>query len=75
MIRHVALGILPYVKTTSQRLDANLATSVIFDMLMQMRSPAKSQRKVVRKDQLLHWRSPCHWVVYLTILIRENPLT
>ena len=53
-IRHGAIGILPYVKTTLLRLDANMASSAIFDMLTQMRSPAKSQRKVVRKDQLLH---------------------
>ena len=52
-IRHDAIGILPCVKSTSLKLDANLATSAIFDMLRQMRSPVKSQRKVVRKHQLL----------------------
>ena len=48
-IRHVAIGILPWIKTTSLRLDTNLATHAIFDMLRQMRIPAKSQRKVVRR--------------------------
>ena len=33
IIRGVAIGILPYVKTTSLRLGANLATSAIFDMI------------------------------------------
>ena len=45
-------------KLQSLRVDANMAISAIFDMLGQMRSPAKSQRKVVRKDQLHYWRSP-----------------
>ena len=53
-IRHVAIGMLPYVKTTSLRLDANMTTSAIVDMLRLRRSPAKSQGKVVRKDQLLY---------------------
>ena len=52
IIRHAVFGILPYVKTASLRLDAHLATNAIFDMLRQMRSPARSQRKVVRKDQV-----------------------
>ena len=72
IIRHVAIGILPYVNTTSLRLDANLATSAFFDVLRQMRSPAKSQRKVVRKDQLLYWRGLYNWIVCLKTLIREN---
>ena len=54
IIRHVFFGILPHVQTTSLRLDAHVATSAIFDILRQMRSPAKSQTKVVRKDQLLY---------------------
>ena len=49
IIRHVAIGILPWIKTTSLRLGTNLATRAIFDMLRQMRSPAKSQRKVVQR--------------------------
>ena len=53
IIRHVAVGILPFVKTTSLRLDANVATSAIFDMLRQMRSPA-SPKKGGAKDQLLY---------------------
>ena len=32
--------------------DANMATDAISDMLSRMRCPAKSRRKVVRKDQL-----------------------
>ena len=47
--RHVNFGILPYVKTTSLRPDANMATNAIFDMLRQMKSPAKSQRKMVQR--------------------------
>ena len=43
-IRHVDSGILPCVKTTSLSADS--------DMLRLRRSPAKKQRKVVRKDQL-----------------------
>ena len=35
-------------------------------------SPAKSQRTMVRKDQLLHWRSLHNLVMYLKILIRES---
>ena len=48
MIRHLAIGILPYVETIF------LATCAFSDMLRQRRSPAKSPRKVVRKDQLLY---------------------
>ena len=54
IIRHVVFGILPFVKTTSQKLDAHLATNASFDMLRRRRSPARSQRKVVQKDQLLY---------------------
>ena len=36
------------------------------------KSPAKSQTEVVRKDQLLYWRSLYNWVVCLKILTREN---
>ena len=53
LIRYVAGGILPYVKSTSLRLDAKLATSAVFDRLRQMRSSAKSQRKVVRWNQFV----------------------
>ena len=41
-------------------------------MLRQKRSPARSQRRVVRRDQLLHWRSWFSWVVCLQIPIRED---
>ena len=41
-------------------------------MLRQRRSPARSQRKVVRKDQLLYWRNLYNWVGCLKILLREK---
>ena len=50
--RRVITGILPHVRITSQKQDAFIARSVVFDMLRQKRSPSKSQRRVVRKDQL-----------------------
>ena len=62
IIRHVVFRILPYVKTTSLRLDAHLATNASSDMLRRRRSPARSH-KVVRKDQLLTRRSLYNWVV------------
>ena len=40
------------VKITSLRQEACVATNTIFDIFRRMRSSAKSQRKVVRKDQL-----------------------
>ena len=52
-IRHVNVGILLCVKTTSLRPDAYVEENVSSDMLRLRRSPAKSQRKMVRKDQLL----------------------
>ena len=42
------------------------------DTLRPRRSPAKSRRNVVRKDQLLFKRNLYNWVVCLKILIREN---
>ena len=45
-------GIFPCVKTTSLRLDAKREEHVSSDMMRLRRSPARSQRKVVRKDQL-----------------------
>ena len=71
-IRHVDSGILPCVKTTSLRPDAYVAKNADSDMLRLRRSPAKKQRKVVRKDQLHYRRSLHNWVVCLKILIREN---
>ena len=50
--RYVNFGILPCVKTTSLRTDACVEENVSSDMLRLRRSPAKSQRKMVRKDQL-----------------------
>ena len=52
--RHVNFGILPCVKATSLRPDVNLEEHVASDMLRLRRSPARSQFKVVRKDQLHH---------------------
>ena len=49
-----------------------MATKAISDMLRQKESPTRSRRKVVRKDQLRHWRSLFNWVVYLKNLLREN---
>ena len=69
--RHVKLGILPCVKTTSLKTDENMARNAISDLLRPRKSPARSQRKVVQKDQLRH-RSLHNWVVYLKILIRET---
>ena len=48
---HENVGILPCVETTSLRPDANVEEHVSSNMLRLRRSPARSQRKVVRKDQ------------------------
>ena len=69
--RHVNFGIFPCVWITGLNPDAHMATNADFDMSRQRKRPAKSQRKVVRKDQLHHWRSLHNLVVYLKILIRE----
>ena len=53
-IRHVICGTLPCVKMTSLRQAAHLATNAFSDMLRRRRSPTRSQRNVVRKDQLLY---------------------
>ena len=53
-LHHVYFGTLPCVKTTSLRPDANLEENVSSDILRLRKSPARSQRKVVRKDQLHH---------------------
>ena len=54
IVKHhqVVFGILPCVKTRSLRPDANLEEHVSSDTLRLRKSPARSQRKVVRKDQL-----------------------
>ena len=70
--RHVNFDIFPCVRITSQNPDAQMAIDADFDMLRQRKSPAKSQRKVVRKDQFHYRGSLYNWVVYLKILIREN---
>ena len=54
---HVNVGTFPCVKTTSLRPNALMEEHVSSDMLRLKKSPAKSQRKVVRKDQLHHSRS------------------
>ena len=69
---HVSFGIFPCVKIISLKKDVYMATNAISDMLRQKESPAKSQRRVVPKDQLLCWKSLYNWVVYLKILFREN---
>ena len=62
----------PCVKITSLKKGCINGDKCPFRQLRQKESPAKSQRKMVRKDQLRCWRSPHNWVVYLKILIREN---
>ena len=47
----VSLGIFPF-RITNLKKDVFTATNAISDMLRQKESPAKSQRRVVRKDQL-----------------------
>ena len=44
-IRHVVLGILPCVKTSSLKLDAHLAKNAFSDMLRRRRSPTRSRKK------------------------------
>ena len=70
--RHVNVGIFLCVKTSSLRPDAKMEEDVSSDMLRPRRRPAKSQRKVVRKDQLHYLRSLHKCVVHLKILIRES---
>ena len=48
----VIIGTLPYVKITSLRLDAFMAMIAVSDTLRRRKRPARSQRKVVRKEQL-----------------------
>ena len=68
----MVFDIFSYVKTTSLRLDAHLEENVSSDMLRRRRSPARSQRKEVRKDQSQYWRIQHSWFVYLKILVREK---
>ena len=51
-IRRVVTGILPSVRTTFHKQDADMAKHVLFDMLSWWKSPTRSRRKVVRMDQL-----------------------
>ena len=73
-IRHVILGILPYVKITNLKRDANLATNVCSDTLRLNGSPIKSRRKVVEKDQWPYWRSLHCWVVSQDCFSRNSIL-
>ena len=50
----VIIGTLPYVKITSLRQDAYVAMVAVSDILSWRKSPARSQSKVVRKEQLLY---------------------
>ena len=70
-IRHVIVGTLPCVKITGLKQDAKKAQIAISDIMRRRRSPARSRRKEVRKDQLLCWRRQFSWVVYLKIPIRS----
>ena len=49
-----------------------MATNAISDVEAEEKNPARCQRKVVRKDQLLCQRSLFNWFVCLKILIRES---
>ena len=69
---HVSFGIFPCVKIIGLKKDVYMATNAISDMFRQKESPAKSQRRVVPKHQLLCWKSLYKRVVYLKILFREN---
>ena len=51
IIRHVVIGILPCVMTTSLKQDANIVIIANTDILMLRRNPARS-RRAVPKDQL-----------------------
>ena len=68
----VSFGSFPCVRTTSLRKVVFMATNTASDMLGNTWSPTRSWKKVVRKDQVLHWRSLHNWVVCLKILIRES---
>ena len=50
--RHENFGIVPCVKTTSLKKVVFMVTNADFDMLRLKKCSARSQRKVVRKDQL-----------------------
>ena len=65
---HVKFGILQNYKSETGCMYGHVSS----DVLRLRRSPARSRRKVVRKDQLHYWRSLHNWVVYLKILIRES---
>ena len=68
----VSFGSFPCVRTTSLKKVVFMATNTASDMLVNTWSPTRSRKKVVRKDQVLHWRSLHNWVVCLKILIRES---
>ena len=54
--RHVIFGTLPCVSITSLNQDAQMSKNADSDTLRLRRSPAKSQRKMLSKDQLPHWK-------------------
>ena len=60
-------------KLASLSPDAYMEENRSVNMLRLRRRRARSQRKVVPKDQLHYWRSLHNWVVYLKIPIRESP--
>ena len=59
--RRAIIGTLPCVSLTGLNQDAHVAKNANSDTLRSMGSPARSQRKVVRKDQLHYWRSLHNW--------------
>ena len=62
----------PVCQNYKSETGCNLEEHVSSDMLRLRKSPVRSPRKVVRKDQLHYWRSQHSWVVYLKIVIRES---
>ena len=54
-IRHVIIGILPFVKITILKRDANSAESAYSGTLRLTVSPTKAEEKVVEKDLLPDW--------------------
>ena len=66
------MSVLKTKQRASLNPDALLATKA--DFVLWRKSPAKSQRKVMRKDQLHYWKSLFNKIVCLKILVRENLL-
>ena len=72
-IRHVVLGILPYVNITKHNRDANSVKHASFGTKRSTISPTRSRRKVVVKVLLLSWRILSNWAVYFRLWSVRNP--